>query len=242
MRNMLFDNQTGSRLSVLEARSLRLEVEGDLEQLRRQEAELAHQIEGLRAQRQVFLEDLRRATLEELAEVRSDHELLSEDLRKAEYRRQKVVLTAPGDAVVLDVADRSVGSVVREAEPMFTLVATDQPVEVEVAVDTSDIARVQPGQSARVKLTAYPFQKHGTATGIVRTVSGDAFAPEDGTRLPFYRARIELTDVALRDVPESFRLLPGMTVLAEIHAGHRTVLSYFLYPLLRGLDESVREP
>jgi HlyD family secretion protein len=33
-----------------------------------------------------------------------------------------------------------------------------------------------------------------------------------------------------------------MSVTAEINAGERTVLSYFLYPLLRGLDESIREP
>ena len=32
-----------------------------------------------------------------------------------------------------------------------------------------------------------------------------------------------------------------MTVTAEIKVGERTVLSYFLYPLLRGFDESIRE-
>jgi hypothetical protein len=31
-------------------------------------------------------------------------------------------------------------------------------------------------------------------------------------------------------------------VLSEIKAGERSVISYFLYPLLRGLDESIREP
>jgi hemolysin D len=43
-------------------------------------------------------------------------------------------------------------------------------------------------------------------------------------------------------VPEHFRLIPGMAVTAEIKAGERSVISYFLYPLLRGLDESIREP
>jgi hemolysin D len=31
-------------------------------------------------------------------------------------------------------------------------------------------------------------------------------------------------------------------VTAEIKAGERSIISYFLYPLLRGLDESSREP
>ena len=37
-------------------------------------------------------------------------------------------------------------------------------------------------------------------------------------------------------------LIPGMTVQAEIKTGQRTVISYFLYPLMRGLDESFHEP
>jgi len=32
-----------------------------------------------------------------------------------------------------------------------------------------------------------------------------------------------------------------MAVTAEIKTGQRSVLSYFLYPSLRGLDESIRE-
>jgi HlyD family secretion protein len=33
-----------------------------------------------------------------------------------------------------------------------------------------------------------------------------------------------------------------MTVSTEIKVGQRTVISYFLYPLLRGLDNAIREP
>jgi HlyD family secretion protein len=33
-----------------------------------------------------------------------------------------------------------------------------------------------------------------------------------------------------------------MTVSAEIKIGTRSVLSYFIDPLLKGLDESIREP
>ena len=64
----------------------------------------------------------------------------------------------------------------------------------------------------------------------------------DGAARPHYKARIQLTSKELRNVPTSFRLIPGMTVTAEIKAGERSILSYFLYPLLRGLDESIREP
>jgi HlyD family secretion protein len=37
-------------------------------------------------------------------------------------------------------------------------------------------------------------------------------------------------------------MLPGMTLTAEMKVGSRQVISYFLCPLLRGLDESIHEP
>jgi hemolysin D len=153
-----------------------------------------------------------------------------------------VALTAPADAVVLEVAKRSIGSIVREAEPVFTLVPLDVPLEAEVLVEARDIGHVGPEQEVRVKLDAFPFQKHGTASGVVRTISEDAFTDEGKGERSFYRARVVLTDSRLERIPETFRLIPGMTVVAEIKVGRRSVLSYFLYPLLRGLDESIREP
>jgi HlyD family secretion protein len=42
-------------------------------------------------------------------------------------------------------------------------------------------------------------------------------------------------------LPAPTRLLPGMTVTAEMVTGDRSVISYFLYPVIRILDESFRE-
>ena len=95
-----------------------------------------------------------------------------------ELRRDMVALTAPADAVVLDLAQRSIGSVVREAEPIVTLVPTNVPLEAEVSVNARDIARVSTEEAVRLKFDAYPFQKFGTASGKVRTISQDAYTPE----------------------------------------------------------------
>ena len=108
----------------------------------------------------------------------------------------------------------------------------------------------------RLKFDAFAFQKYGAASGAVRVVSQDSFAPEASAEgagrasreeagrpsHPFYRVLVDLTDMRLRGVPEQFQMIPGMTLTAEMKVGHRRVISYFLYPLLRGLDESIREP
>ncbi len=54
------------------------------------------------------------------------------------------------------------------------------------------------------------------------------------------RTLLAYTGLNAFDVP--VRLLPGMTVSTEVKVASRTVMSYFLYPLLRGLDDAIREP
>ncbi len=69
--------------------------------------------------------------LEALAEAREKRTVAAEELRKATLRRQLVTLTAPADGIVLDIAQRGAGSVVKQAEPLFTLVPAGSPLEAE---------------------------------------------------------------------------------------------------------------
>jgi HlyD family secretion protein len=248
IRQTLADRELGSRLNLLLSHDARLEVEDNLSRIRGNEVDLVHRVEKVRAERQVFIEDFRRTAYQELVDTFAKRNSTAEDLKKAELRRQLIVLTAPVDSVVLEVGSRSVGSVVREAETLFVLVPREAVLQAEVNVDGKDIGQVAVGQQVRLKFDAFPFQKHGTGLGVVRIISQDSFAPEaksDGpprSTPPYYRVLVDLTDMRLRNLPEQFQMIPGMTVRAEMTAGHRSVISYFLYPLLRGLDESVREP
>jgi len=247
MRMVLMEHQTGSKLNLLQARDMRLDVEAMLARTKGAQVEAGHELEKARSQRQEFINDFTRATLESLVEARGRRDAAAEELKKAELRRNLVSLTAPTDAIVLEVAQRSVGSVIRQAEPLFVLVPSNVPLEAEVSIEPKDIGHIGTGQTARIKFEAFPFQKHGTATGTVRTISHDAFPgdKEKGSEAAgnlLYKARLSLDDTQLRDTPADFRLLPGMSVQAEVKVGQRTVMSYFLYPLLRGLDEGIREP
>ncbi|WP_454857106.1 HlyD family type I secretion periplasmic adaptor subunit [Rhizobium binxianense] len=248
-RQRLYNNESGSLIMLLSSRDARLDVEADLTAVRGRANEAEHAFAKLRADRQAFIEDFRRMAMEQLVELRGQRDTADEELKKMELRRNMVALTAPADAVVLDLAQRSVGSVVREAEPIVTLVPLNVPLEAEVSINTRDIGRVAAGKDVRIKFDAYPFQKYGTASGEVRTISRDTFtsggqqeaAPNQPVS-PFFKARVLLADTRLKASEEPVRLLPGMTVSAEIKVGSRTVISYFLYPLLRGLDDAIREP
>jgi HlyD family secretion protein len=247
MRGALMDKEVGSRLNLLLSRDARLEVESNLSRVRGNQADYEHKVEKARADQQVFVEEFRRTAYQELVETLAKRNSAAEDLKKVELRRQLIVLSAPADAIVLEIANRTVGSVVREAETLFVLVPRGVPLQAEINVEGKDIGQVAVGQPVRIKFEAFPFQKYGTGSGAVRVVSQDTFVPDtkgEGARrmpAPYYRVLADVTDTRLRLQPERIQMIPGMAVTAELKVGRRSVISYFLYPLLRGLDESIRE-
>lgn len=245
MRSALADTGNGTHLAYLQARDVRFDTEAILARIRGQQAEASQLLLQLGAQRQNYIEEYRRLALEELVKAREERTAAAEELKKAELREAMVNMVAPADGAVLEVARRSIGSVVQAAEPLFTLVPLNVRLEAEVTVAADDIGHIGTGDPARIKFDAFPFQKHGTVEGEVVSISQDSFAREGATApgdAVFYKVRVAVGEVALRNLPDDFRMLPGMTVSAEINAGERTVISYFLYPLIRGLDESLREP
>lgn len=245
MRQALERNQTGSRLNSLVASDTRVEVERNLGLSESTVRTASHELEAVRAEREVFVQQWRSALLTDLAARRVELERLNEELSKAQKRFDLVELRAVDDAVVLEVGRFSVGSVVETAKPIFSLVPLGTTLEVEAEIAAADQGFVKIGDTVQIKFDAYRFIRHGMARGTVRTISEDSFTrneSESAARAPYFRSRIALTEVALRDVPEDFRLVPGMTLMADIVVGERTILSYLLEGALRSMAEGAREP
>jgi len=246
MRRRLEANKTGSRLNVLMAQDTRLEVERLLQVCTGAIEAARHELEALKAERDVFRRDWDGRLGEELVARRMERDRLQEQLSKARRRHDMVDLRTPVDGVVLDIAPRSVGSVVNPAEPLFRLVPLDATLEVEAGVEARQLGHIAVGDPVQIKLDAFPYQEHGMVEGRVATISGDSFS-EDRTDPgqpagPVYRVRIALTETGLLNAPPGFRLVPGMPLTAEIKVGKRSVISYLLRPAMRGIDESMREP
>ena len=245
MQEMLMAQQFGARLQLLEARDRRLAAEREMQLAANREHELRSELAALEAEKIAFTKSWRQKTMEDLLSTARDRDGINEQLQKADKRKQLVALVSPVDAVVLDMAKLSQGSVVQAAEQMFTLVPLGAALEAEVKIDALDIGYVKTADAVHIKLDAFPFQKHGTLDGQVRTISEDAFRRESagvGGLDAFYVSRVALGEGKLKNLTDRSRLLPGMTLAAEIVVGKRSVMSYLLWPLTKALNESLREP
>jgi hemolysin D len=241
------DMNFGARRSLLEAREKRLEVQRELEQARNRSSELARELAASQSELQAWKNDWRQKTIEELAQVSRERQAASEELSKAQRRRNLITMVAPMDAVVLEIADVSIGTVVREAEQMFKLVPLQHSLEVELQISPQDVGFIAVGQAVKIKLDAFPFQRHGSLQGTLSSVSQDALprAAAGADRTPaaesYYRAKVRLDSTELRRVPPETRLLPGLTADTQVVVGRRSVLWYFLMPIFGTVDDALRE-
>lgn len=187
----------------------------------------------------------------ERVDAEAQYHRLQQDWEKQSHRHALLELKAPQEGTVKDLATHTLGSVVSPGTVVMTLVPRGNALMAEVWVTHLDAGLVEPGQDAKLKLTAYPFQHYGMMTGRVKHISPDAGEPADQKNarnagiqdLPAsaFRALIELPEPFIQAQGKRHRLSPGMQVSAEINLGTRTVLQYLLSPVQKTLHEAGRE-
>ena len=153
-------------------------------------------------------------------------------------------MTAADPSVVLTMAKLSAGSVLRQGDTLYTLMPADAPLEAEIHIFARDVAFVRPGDKCQLKIDAFNFVQHGMAAGKLLWVSEGAFTTDDNGQPtdPYYKARCSVDTSGLHNVPEGFRLIPGMTLTGDVVVGTRSVLWYLMGGMLRGANELMREP
>ncbi|WP_347403287.1 HlyD family type I secretion periplasmic adaptor subunit [Pandoraea sp. LA3] len=182
----------------------------------------------------------RREQLDELDKATHQFTQNQDDQTKAETRQNLLTLSAPVDGTVQQLAVHTVGGVVTTAQALMEIVP-DDAIEVEANVENKDIGFVKEGQIAVVKFDAFPYTRYGFMEGRVISVSNDAVQDKGRKGEMTFLARIKLPSGHMKVDGKSINLTPGMSAVVEIKTGRRSVIGYFMEPLLQHADESLHE-
>lgn len=120
------------------------------------------------------------------------------------------------------------------AEQLVTIVPDNTPVEMVCYVKNMDIADVEIGMETEIKLEAYPYNKYGTVKGTVKYISPSSFNSEQ-------MGSVYLVKLEIADVPDGINIVSGLSGSVEIKTDKRTVMEYFLDPIMKGFGESLKE-
>ncbi|HVJ42634.1 MAG TPA: HlyD family type I secretion periplasmic adaptor subunit [Dongiaceae bacterium] len=261
IRRDLKDREFGNKLAWYQANQQLIEQTHELsvEAQGKQAAFAATQ--ALQQQRAATVAEYQVNTLQELDKVRAQASELQAELAKAQERVVQSTLKAPIDGTVQQLAVHTIGGVVTPAEPLLSVVPDQGDLVVEAMVQNKDVGFIHAGQTARVKVETFNFTRYGLIDGTVLNVTRDVVSQDDGERksaknnstgetdgmgndaqnASVYVAHIALKSDTITTEDGPTKLGPGMQVSAEIQTGRRRVIDYLLSPLVRHVDESMRE-
>ena len=244
MRATLQQHGTGSLLNLLTSTDTKVEALRTAEFDHNSVSENEHLLASLKADREAFAQQFRSTTSLDLITSRNSLDSAEAQLEAAIKHQDLVRLEASEASIVLSVAKLSVGSVLKQGDTLMTLTPTRVPLEAEVEILARDIGFLRPGDPATIKFDAFNVAEHGTAEGTVRWIGEDALTVDDhGQGTPaYYKARIAITGVNLLNVPPSFRLVPGMTMTADVKVGRRSLANYLVGEMVQGAGSAMREP
>lgn len=167
----------------------------------------------------------------ELAQLEANNEAIKDKV-------QRTVIESPVEGIVKTVFANTTGGVIQPGETMIEIVPFDKEMLVEVKITPQDIAFIKPGLPALVKLTAYDFVIYGGISGELTHISADTLTDEEGNS--HYIGFVSLPSM-VSDSGHYLEIIPGMQASVDIIAGSKTILQYWLKPILRAQASAMRE-
>lgn len=168
----------------------------------------------------------------ELAQVNSSLSKLYDRVRRLE-------IASPIHGIIKGLNVHTNGGVIPAGAIILEIVPLDKELVVETRITTRDVGHLIEGQAVTVKVSTYDFARYGGISGELREISASTFLDEQGD--PYYRGIVSLDREYVGNDPDLNKVLPGMTVQADIKTGRKTLLDYLLKPIVSSVKTGFRE-
>lgn len=224
------------RLNEMERQAI--ELEGSIGALRASIAQSNAAIAQAQEQRIQVGQTARTQAGAELAQIESAINQQRVASASADDTFDRSTIRAPYAGTVDKLAFSAIGEVIRPAETILEIVPREDRLVFNGLVMPSDIDRVEVGQPARIRLSAFNQATTPELTGEVTFVSADPVTNET-TGASLFRVRVILNseDQAIAD---DFALVSGMPAELFIETGSRSMLSFVTKPLVDQFQRSFR--
>ena len=181
----------------------------------------------------------RSEALRELNAIKAEFAQVEQSILTARDRVVRTDLRSPVRGIVKQLNISTIGGVVMPGMNLMEVVPLDDTLLVEARVLPADVAFLQPGQEATVKLTAYDFSIYGGLPATLERISADTIVDERGES--YYQIIVRTDKSELVHRGKVLPIIPGMVASVDILTGRKTVLDYLLKPILKARDRALTE-
>lgn len=227
-----------SDMQLLDAKQRLNIVGGEINQLHNQIAAAQAEIQEFQNRLSALGTNQRDQISEKLDVIMADSAQNAELIDKLQSRFARLVIKAPVDGIVKGLSVNTVGAVVQPGQTVMEIVPMNEKLVAQVKIMPQHIGHVKVGQNVQLKFSSFDFSRYGSMSGQLEQVSATTFSGENGER--YYQGKVVLnSDHVGHNV--SNKVMPGMTVMADIITGEKTILDYLLKPIHVALKTSFTE-
>jgi len=239
MRMELMRKGLQPKLVMLDNQRELARTEGQLAENKGQQRRVRKSIAELESRKEEISTRMVVEATESLGKINAEIAELQDSITQVEDKVTRLQIRSPVTGVIQNLQTETVGGVLAPGEVVVEVIPTDAELVVEARITTDDIGFVFTGQTATVKVLTYDYTRYGQIKGVIKRIS--ATTVEDAQGKPFYRAHIRLEKNYVGDQPGRNLVVPGMTVLADIKTGEKTLAEYLLKPIYKAFNEAFRE-
>lgn len=217
-----------SDMQLLETEKQLNDVKGQIKLLKNEVLVAQAEIEEFKARLESLSAGQRNEAHEKLDQILAEKDQNIKTIKKLEERIMRLEIRAPVHGLVKGLTVNTIGSVIQPGQNIMEIVPLDKPLEVQVKIAPKDIGHLVVGQIVQVKFSTYDFSKYGSVQGRLERISATTFIGEGEER--YYQGFVVLDKNYVGSNPVN-RVLPGMTVMADVITGEKTILQYLLRPV-----------
>lgn len=233
-------NQKGyaSDMQLLEDQKQVQERKGEIRRLRNQLVVARSEIEEFKGRLESLSARHRDEINEKLDQLLTDMDQNSALIDKLKERIGRLQIKAPAHGLVQGLAVNTIGSVIQPGQTIMEIVPLDKNLEVAVKIAPQDIGHLKLGQAVQVKFSTFDFSRYGSVKGRLEHISASTFSGDNGDR--YYQGKVSLSQNHVGSNPDNV-IMPGMTVMADVITGDKTILQYMLKPIHTSLKTAFTE-
>lgn len=204
------------------------DIEGEIKRLNNQILVAGTEIEEFKVRLESLSATHRDNANERLDQVLADMAQNTEIIDKLEERIGRMQIRAPSHVLIKGVTINTVGAVIQPGQTLMEIVPLDKKLEIQVKISPKDIGHLKIGQPVQVKFSSFDFSRYGSIKGKLEQISATTFSDDQNGR--YYQGKILLEQNHVGNNPNNL-IMPGMTVMADIITGDKTILQYLLKPI-----------
>jgi len=199
--------------------------------------ELSHEQSQVMQEINYIKSSYKSENLKMTSDIQKQNAQIKSQIKEINFRNRKQKIISPVDGYINTLSVHTIGGVVTPAKELISIVPVDAPLVIKASVLNKDIGFISEKMPVSIKVDTFSFQKYGLLNGVVRKISKDSI--EDEKLGPIYDVYVEPLTKTLVVEGKKVSISSGMTVSAEIKVGKRRIIEFFIYPLIKYLDESI---